>query len=172
MRNVPTLSLEICQYPLKASFRISTNVLPMHPPPIIVAEHFHQELYFEPKAQGGHKRQYCPHSAEVHFSSSGNTNGDFNLPSEPSSLGKTDSQLTSRDKESPISLVCSILPLHMVYIYAAHMQWTKNSHTLLTHLSLGRQDLFPLFETLGCPVTSLTNGIQQNWCHTKSQVSF
>lgn len=102
-----------------------------------------QELYFEPKAQTGTQTSVPPSFSRSTFSSSGSTNGDFSSPNEPNSLGKTDSWLRSKDKEeSPLTLVWSVLPLHMVYIYAAHMLWVKNGHKFLTHLSLGGRICF------------------------------
>lgn len=121
MRNGPTLSLEICQYPLQSVLQ-KIHLRFTNAPTNRAAEHFHKSFTLNQKHKRGHKHQYRPRSAEVHFRQVAAQVETSVPPNEPSSLGKTESWLRSKDKEeSPLTLVWSVLPLHMVYIYAAHM---------------------------------------------------
>lgn len=66
MRNVPTLSLEICQYPVQSVLQ-KIHLRFTNAPTNRAAEHFHKSFTLNQKHKRGHKHQYHPRSAEVHF---------------------------------------------------------------------------------------------------------
>lgn len=66
MRNGPTLSLEICQYPLQSVLQ-KIHLRFTNAPTNCSAEHFHKSFTLDQKHKRGHKHQYHPRSAEVHF---------------------------------------------------------------------------------------------------------